>query len=322
VLGKIKETTLKLKKVNFTDKKKFIKLLASILRALFIFGISYIILMPLIVRLSSSFMSQQDLYDQTVKWIPRYFTFENFVDVWQAMDFFQVLMNTFIFCLLVSTLQLLSCTMVGYGLARFEFEGNGLIFALVIFTLIVPPQLISLPLYLNFRYFDIYGLFSEPINLIGTYWPFILPSIFSLGLRNGLFIYIMRQFFKGLPRDLEEAAYVDGAGLFKTFYRVMLPGALPALVIVFLFAFVWQYNDYYFITLFGGGETAFLTIAMEEVVLDVLYMWGYNHQHLDSGLASIIRNTASLMFMAPLLILYGFLQRYFIESVERTGLVG
>ena len=125
-------------------------------------------------------------------------------------------------------------------------------FGLVIFTLVVPPQIIILPLYLNLRFFTVWGLIPEPgIDLLGSYWPFILMGISGTGFNNGLFIFIMRQFFKGMPRELEEAAYIDGANPLQTFLRVMLPGAKPALVIVFLFATVWMYNDYFFTLCFA-----------------------------------------------------------------------
>ena len=153
--------------------------------------------------------------------------------------------------------------MVGYGLARFRFPGSGLIFAMAIFTLIVPPQLVVVPMYLNFRFFNLAGLLGEnTFNLIGTYWPFILMSLTATGFRNGLYIFIMRQFFRGLPRELEEAAYIDGAGMFRTFFRVMLPGSVPGLIVAFLFSFVWQWNDYLYVTTLMANQT-FLPQALE-----------------------------------------------------------
>lgn len=177
-----------------------------------------------------------------------------------------------------------------------------------------------IPSYLNFRFFSLYGLLpGSGVNLLGTYWPGIIMSATGVGLKNGLFIYIMRQFFRGMPRDLEEAAYVDGAGPFRTFISVMLPGAVPAMLVVFLFAFVWQWNDYSFTTIFMGGETL-LTNKLNELPNYVRDNLSFHAHH--SPLQWILINTGCLLFMAPLLILYAFLQRYFVESIERTGLVG
>ena len=127
----------------------------------------------------------------------------------------------------------------------------------MLLTLIVPPQMIMIPLYLSFRYFDPLGLLpGNGINLLNSYWPFALTSATAMGMRNGLFIYIMRQYFRGMPAELEEAAYVDGAGALRTFFQVMLPSAVPVMVIVFLFSFVWQWNDDFYSTLFMAREAA------------------------------------------------------------------
>lgn len=298
--------------------KKMKHMLFSLIRWVLILGICYIIIYPLLTKISSSFMSKRDLFDKTVQWIPRHFTLDNYKMVFEQLEYPKAFLNSFILAFLVSLVQLLSCTIIGYGFARFNFRGKKLIFGLVIFTLIVPPQMIMIPMYLNFRYFDIFGLIPGGINLLGTYWPFILTSITGTGLKNGLFIFIMRQFFKGMPRSLEEAAYVDGAGPIRTFFKIMLPGAVPALVIVFLFSFVWQWNDYFLTNIYLGNETV-LPIMLSGLRYSVEGALG---ETISTQYASLLNNTGSLLFMAPLLVLYAFMQRYFVESIERTGLVG
>lgn len=301
--------------------KKSRALAFALIRALVVMGICYVILIPLFTKISSAFMMERDLYDQTVKWIPRNPTLENFKLVWKYMKYPEAFKNSFILAFSVSLLQLTSCTLVGYGFARFRFRANKLLFGLVVFTLIVPPNMIMIPMYLNFRYFDLFGLLPDGgINLLGSPWPFLLMAATATGMRNGIFIYIMRQFFKGMPRDLEEAAYVDGAGPLRTFYKIMLPGAAPAMVIVFLFSFVWQWNDYFLTNIFLGGATI-LPLTLDSLVFSAsgLVTGG---SMLTGQYASLINNTGMLLFMAPLLILYAFMQRYFIESVQRSGLVG
>ena len=152
---------------------------------------------------------------------------------------------------------------------------------------------------------------------MNTYWPFILLSLTGNGLRNGLFIFIMRQFFRGMPRELEDAAYVDGAGALKTFSAVMLPGAIPALVIVFLFSFVWQWNDYFYSGMLMSNSKI-LPVMLDKLAMATVGTDVEAHMHY----VSLINNAGSLLFMAPLLVLYVFMQRYFVESIERTGLVG
>ena len=310
--------SIRLKNVRSQFWPKLKKACFNLIRWVLILGICYIIIYPLLTKISSSFMSQRDLFDKTVQWIPRFFTLDNYTMVFEQLKYPEAFLNSFILALLVSLLQLFSCTLIGYGFARFDFKGKRLLFGLVIFTLIVPPQMIMIPMYLNFRYFTLFGLIPGGINLLGTYWPFILTSITGTGLKNGLFIFIMRQFFKGMPRGLEEAAYVDGAGPLRTFFKIMLPGAIPALVIVFLFSFVWQWNDFFLTNIYLGNET---------VLPMMLHGLKYNveatlDQPISTQYASLLNNTGSLMFMAPLLLLYAFMQKYFVESIERTGLVG
>lgn len=280
-----------------------------------ILGISYIILFPLINDLSASFMSQLDLADRTVNYIPRNFTLGHYAIVWEELKYPVLLLNTFLISSMVAVLQLVSACLVGYGFARFDFPLKNVAFALVIFTLIVPPQMVMIPIYLNFRFFDLYGLLpGGGLNLLGSYWPFILTSITGTGLRNGLFIFVMRQFFSNLPKNLEEAAYVDGAGSFKTFYKIMIPSAVPAMLIVFLFAFVWQWSDYFMTSLYYSEAPVLST----ELLSTVNYLFTF--YEIDE--ASLAVSAGNILALTPLLLIFVFMQRYFVESVARTGLVG
>lgn len=295
----------------------------SAIRLVLLVGIGFIIIYPLLVKLASSFMEARDLWDRTVKWIPKNFTLTNYTIAFKYMDYPSAFLNSFCLAALVSVLQLMSCTMVGYSLARFRYALNGLIFGLVVFTLIVPPQMILIPLYMNFRFFNLFGLLpGDGLNLIGSLWPPLLMACSATGLKNGLFIYIMRQFFRGMPRQLEEAAYIDGAGALRTFFTVLLPNAIPAMVTVFLFSFVWQWNDIFYASIFMQGRDL-LPFSLQGVATQYDYAYLEMHSEFLTGQElALIENTASLLFIAPVVTLYVFLQRYFVESVERTGLVG
>lgn len=293
------------------------QVLYVIFRFALIVGISYIILFPVLMKISSSFMSRRDLVDQTVKWIPKRFTLDNYRMAISTLRFPTVFKNSLILSLIVSVLQLCSSILVGYGLARFDFRGKSLVFAAAVFTLVVPPQMIMVPLYLNWRFFNLFGLIpNKGFNLLGTYWPFVLTSITGTGLRNGLFILVMRQFFRGMPKDLEEAAYVDGASPLTAFFRVMLPNATSAAVVVFLFAFVWQWNDSFLTTLYLNSD--FLPVALGNLSRTLAKELEMNHPQYFS----LVVNAGSMLMILPVLILYAFLQRYFVESIERTGLIG
>lgn len=292
----------------------------SLIRGVLIMGIAYVILLPLLTKISASFMQERDLFDQTVKWIPKHFTLDNYKTAFTNMEYPIAFLNSAVFATGVALLQTLCCATVGYGFARFRFKASGILFALVLFTIVVPPQMVFIPQYLNFRFFDIYGLLKGGgVNLVGTFWPFVATSLTCTGLKNGLFVYILRQSFKGMPKELEEAAYVDGASRFRTFYGVMLRGAMPSLVTVFLFAFVWQWNDDFLTTVLLPSATI-LPVTLSQLGYSV--SWGTGTAGATSQYASLIINTGSLLFILPLLILYAIMQRFFIESVERTGLVG
>ncbi|MFW5786793.1 MAG: carbohydrate ABC transporter permease [Bacillota bacterium] len=322
--------------LNISNKKKYLKkmfnldslatFVLSILRLLLLLGLAFIIIFPLLSITLTAFMRETDLYDPTVTWIPKNWTLFNFWAAYFTMDYPRALWNTFSLTFLVSIAQLLSCTIVGYGFARFNIPFKKIAFGLVILTLLVPPQVIMVPLYLNFRFFNIFGLLGEEgVDLINSYWPYALISLTGVGYKNGLFIYIMRQFFKGMPDTLEESAYVDGATPLQTFFRIMLPGALPAIIIVFLFAFVWQWNDLFYFRLFLRNTGNYLSSNLLNIDPFEWYNEAFGSAggaHIDRRFVSVVHNAGMLLVISPLLILYMGLQRYFVESIERTGIVG
>ena len=302
------------------------EILWSMIRAVLIVGISFIIIYPLLVQISLSVMAAEDLLDLSVHWIPRHFTTVNFEIAYERMNYLQALLTTFLVTAVLSALQVMSCMVVGYGFARFKFRGSKPLFALVVFSLVVPPSTIMVPLFLNFRYFTFWGLLKKPgINLIGSSWPLVLMSLTATAKRNGLFIYIVRQFFRGMSSDLEEAAYVDGAGPLRTFFSIMMPNAKPIIMIIFLFAFVWQWNDLFYSDLFMKGKNL-LPLALQTLTDRFAFSWADpSIESVTGELTSHIRlvaNAGLLMYIAPLLVLYAALQRYFVESLEKTGIVG
>jgi len=208
----------------------------QLIRFLLLFGLCFMIIQPLLDKLSVSFMAERDLYDSTVISIPRHLTTANYSLAASKilLNYGTTFLNTLIVSLAVSVLQIAACTLVGYGFARFEFPFKKFWFAAVIITVIIPPQTISSSLYLHFNFFDIFGIFKattgSSLNLRGSPIPYALMSATCMGLKNGLYIYMIRQFFTGIPKSLEEAAYVDGCSIFKTFWRVILPDGTAAWV--------------------------------------------------------------------------------------------
>ena len=291
-----------------------------IVRAVILIGLSFIIVYPIFVKLTTSLMSNSDLYNPSVVFLPNEPTLSNFRIVWNAVDYPKTFLFTITLCIITSVLQMVSCTLVAYGLARFKFFGKKLIMALVIVMLVVPVQMILTPLYIRFRFFDITQLIQvggtlSGISFIDTPIPFILLSVTATGFKNGLYIFILLQHFRNSPKVLEEAAYIDGCTKFTTFTKIALPGAVAMLATIFLFAFVWQWNDYYYTSVFCPQLG-----LMSSELLNVDFSW-------IGGISSDYSFSASyaprvLLLILPLIILYLFTQRFFVESVERSGIVG
>lgn len=284
-------------------------LIWKILRTIILLGLSYVILYPFLVKIISSFMSTADLLDPTVKYFPREPTLEFIGKAIEGMDYWQTLLNTFVLSMLVGVGQLFVSCLGGYGFARFKFPGKNLIFALSMMTLMIPPQTMFIPLFLTFRNF---GIGAASINLLNTYAPFIILAATGVGLRCSLYIYLMRQFFRGLPKELEEAAYIDGAGTLRTFFLIIIPNALNMMLTVFLFSFTWQWTETFYTGLFLPN---FKILANSVSMLGVL-------SKDDPIIISTLTNVGCLLIVIPLVILYLFTQRFFVQSMERSGIVG
>ena len=290
-------------------------------RAVIIFGLSFVILYPILYMISTSIRPQSEMNDPSIMWIPKTIRMENFVEVWNAINYPSTLWNTLILNIVSSVLQVGTCALTGYGFARFKFKGKNFFFALVLLQIIVPVQIILIPQYSQFRYFDIFGLFNallgDSINLVGTNFSMYIPALMCNGIRAGLFIYLFRQFFRGLPKELEDAAYLDGCGPFKTFISVMIPNAASSFLTVFIFSIVWYWNDYYVSSMyFNDPNTIALKINSISVIISM---------YLDNqvGIATdyvVWMEAACLLAIAPIVIMYIFLQKYFTEGIARAGL--
>ena len=311
-------------------RKKFaLNTVWAIIRFVLIVGIGYYILYPLLIKFSLAFMSVEDLTDVTVRLIPRHFTLENLKLVFDIMNYPISVLKTMGVSAVITVLQLASCCLVGYGFARYEFPLKSLWFACVILTLIVPPSVIIIPLYLRFNFFDVFGLAElltgSAIKLVDSMWPSVLMAITGTGLRNGLFIYMIRQFFRNMPKELEESAFIDGAGAFKTFYRIMLPSARPILTTVGLFSFVWQWTDILYSSWFMP-DMELLSVQLNKLISSlIMYFRLYGGSYTDSmdmSLQMLYNSIGCLLVILPLLILYLICQKAFVESIERSGIVG
>ncbi len=295
-------------------QQKITKLLISIFRLLLLSCISFVILYPLLSKISISFMSVSDLFDAGVVYIPKSFTLNNYERAMELVNYFPSLFKTFGFIMLTSLLQVASSLLVGYGFARFDFKFKNFWFACAILTLIVPAQNIMAPLYFYFKDFNLLGLLgSKGLNLLNTTWPIVLMSATCMGLNNCIYIYMFRQYFKGFPKELEESGKVDGANSFVIFTRIIIPCAVSMIVTAFLFSLVWQWTDTFYFNVFMP-DNDFLSVALTGLPAAV--------GATDLNYRSIMSNVSVILLILPILIIFLFAQRFFVESIERSGIVG
>ena len=299
-------------------KSKFSNIIIKIIMLLLMIGLSYIVLYPFLFKILSAFMSNDDLYDPLVEMIPKHWTFERFSSVFKNNDFTTGMLNTFLYSLMVAVCSTFSATFVGYGLAKFKFKGRNIIFALVIFTMLLPLQTIYLPLYSAFKFFDVFGIMSlfgsKGISLIDTPMPMFILSITSLGFRSGIYVILMRQYFMGIHKELIEAAYVDGSTVMRTFWQIILPMARSMLVVIFSLSFAWQWTD----TFYSG-----ILMSGEKLLPNVVILLSNTTTNDATYYTTIVNaNTAALLAIAPLILFYCLMQKQIIQGIESSGIVG
>lgn len=279
--------------------------------------IGFIYLYPILYMISTSLMNRDDLLDTSIKWIPSTLFLSNYIDAARSMDFWASLGKGILIAGLPTLCNVAVCMVIGYGFASFNFKGKTILMGLLIFSYILPSQVTMIPTYVLYN----------NIKILGTIWAFVLPAIFGNGLNAPIFILIFYQFFKQVPKVLIEAAKIDGAGYFKSFVRIAVPSAAPAILTVFLFSFVWYWNESYLTELYVRGLTTHsdwtnLVIQLKNFTANYNDTRATGTGTMATDLNETIRLAATMLSVLPLMIMYFFLQRYFVESIDRTGITG
>ena len=290
-----------------------------VLRLAFYFllcALSFIFLYPFITMIVKSLMTDDDLVNITVKWLPTKLEWENYAISFRRMRFKAYVWNNVLVCAVATIGHIFSCALTGYAFARYNFKLKGPLFVIVILMMIVPVQVIIFPLYKQY----------SDWHWLDTFLPLTIPTFFGFGLSGGFYIFLFRQFFMGLPYEMEEAARVDGCGPIRTYVRIMLPMSSAPTLVCGVLSLVWHWNDY----VEPGIYIHDRDLRMLPSLLPGLYSLINQENHdmiANNDLEGIIYNEA--MFMAaiflcilPILIAYLFLQRRFMEGVERSGLTG
>ena len=290
-------------------------IIKGLFRALFLMGVGFVMLYPILFMISNAFKSVSDALDPTVVWIPSGTDLFNFKMAFKLLGYKDALKNTLILVMPCVIIQVITCLFVSYGFARFEFRFKGLLFGLLVFSLIVPVQSYIIPLYVNMK----------TMHLLDTYWQFYIMALLGTGIRSGLYIYIFRQYFRGLPKELEEAAYIDGCNPLRTFLHIMVPNVKGAILVVFVLSFVWYYNDYTLTGMLLNNDYP-LSIALTGTSTALNNtVQGMVGQTIGSDiklLSDSILSAACLIVAMPLIGVYVAVQKHFTEGIERSGMVG
>ena len=297
----------------------------SVIRGLLMFGLCFMIIQPLITRFSVSLMAAEDIYDSTIRLLPRNVTLDNYRIVAELTSMPDSMINTAWISLVMSLCQILSTALVAYGFARYEFPLKKFWFACVVMLIIIPPQTIQTALFMSFTHFDIFGIFKattgHDINLRSSLIPYTLMCLTCMGLKDGLYIYMLRQYFKSVPESLEEAAYVDGCGTIHTFVKIMLPDAVPTIASCFLFSFVWQWTDLFYTRNFISGYKIYSRELSNIVSIMSKYFARNATENVTVPLGRQMQLIGIGVFVCcvPLIILYAFTQKTFVQSLTMTG---
>ncbi len=319
---------------KFKASNTWIKAVINVLRFVLMLGVSYVILFPFITKIAGSFMTKEDIVDATVALIPKHFTLDIYKYMITENGYLEALLNTVLLSLLCAIIQTFIACLIGYGLAKFKFKGNKLVMLAVVITMVIPHRTMSISLIQHFTDFDLLkvnawdyrGIIDiimqgRQLDLSNSFWPLIILSLFGLAFKNGLYIYLMRQFFKGVPDELEESAYVDGSGVLRTFFSIIIPLSVPMMITIFLFSFSWQWTDNFYTQIFfmiDLDKMHLMPDLLQQVPPSLLFLNFPGQQLYENA----IQNTAAIMVIIPLVIMYLFCQKYLVQGIERSGLVG
>ncbi len=271
--------------------------------------IGFVFVYPILVMLSYSLMSLEDLINPMVSQVPSSFYFNNYVDAFRALDYINVFIQSLVVTLLPALIQTFVASLIGYGFARFEFPLKKLWLALVVIVYMIPPQVYMIP---RFVLFNDLGL----LNNIGA---ILVPATFGQGLNASIFILIFYQFYKMIPKALDEAAQIDGASRLYIYFKIAIPLSIPSFITSFLFSFVWQWNETYqtFIFLGDGWQTLQTRLA-----IFVSAAQGNQVTIIESAQNEAQAMAGNLLIIIPMLIVYFILQRHFIEGIDKSGITG
>ncbi len=300
-----------------------------------ILGLCFTIIYPILSLVPTIFSTIEDLGNPNVIWIPEEFSAVSFKAAVRLVmpQGIMTMVRSVLYAVGIMIVQVFFSAMVGYSLARVKFWGRGLVFGMVILVFLIPRQSLLLAQYISFVHFDVMGLMklfttAGEGNLINNPIVLVLLAIFGFGVNQSLFIFLFSQFFKNIPKELEEASLIDGCGFYRTYFRIMLPNAVPIISTVAILSFVWNYGDTYYTNYFNPSGSYMSTLlsstfisANKDYILNALTTW-FDVPVVSDMAFDAVKQAGVLIFLIPLLIVYLIGQRRLVENMENSGLVG
>lgn len=279
------------------NKKKILK---NIITYAIMIIIGMILLYPICWMFFAAFKTNDEIFGST-RLLASNYSLNNFIEGWNGsgtVTYARYFWNTFKLVIPVTFFTLISSTLAAYGFARFKFPGKNILFSILIATLMLPNSVIIIPRYIMFA----------RLGWVDTYMPFYIPAILGC---YPFFIFMLVQFLRGLPKELDESAYIDGCGTFRTLIQILLPLLKPALFSAGLFQFMWTYNDYFNSLIFINSGAKYTVSLALRLSLDAesVINWG-----------KIM--ALSFVVVLPLILLFFMAQKYFVEGIATSGLKG
>lgn len=308
--------------------------ISNIFFGILIAGLSFSMIYPILKLLPNVFAELSDLGNPEVIWIPIERSTVAFQAAWRLMMKKGIITmgQSMLYAVTVCMVQIFVSAMVGYALARVKFPGANLIFVLVLLVLLTPRQALLLSQYVHFSNFDFFDIVmkirGDHFNLIGQSSTLYLMAALGFGVNQSLFIFVFRQFFKNTPKELEEAALIDGCGFNRTYFSIMLPNAKPAIATVAVLGFVWNYGDTYY-TGYFNPKGPYLSVILSDTfqsantyfIQNAVKTW-YAIPKVSDFTFDAVKQAGAIIYMIPLLVVYFIAQHWLVENIENAGIVG
>ena len=277
------------------------KIIGTAIYHILVFGFGIVMVYPLLWMIFSSFKPTNTIFTTAQELFPRAWTVENYINGWKGfanVSFGRFFLNSLLISALATLGTLCSSAIVAYGFARLKFKGRGILFGAMLVTMMLPAQVLMIPQY----------IWYQKLGWVGSYAPLIIPYWFAT---QGFFVYLMTNFIKGIPKDLDEAAKIDGCSTYSIFIWVIVPLIVPALITGGIFSFIWRWDDFL---------SALLYVSKTEMypVSLALKLFSDPSSSSDYG-AMFAMSTLSIL---PVVIIFITLQKYLVEGIATTGLKG